>query len=50
MITGYLVRLAKNVGVAVPYNEAIYRLGKENFRPGFTPMRCEDVLAAVRQG
>lgn len=46
-ITGYLVRLAANVGVAVPYNEAIYRLGKANFHPGFEPLRCEDVLAAV---
>ncbi len=33
----------------VPYNRAIYRLGKEKFRPGFEPLRCEDVLAAVER-
>ena len=46
-ITGYLVRLAADVGVRVPYNEAIYRLAKENFHPGFKPLSCEDVLAAA---
>ena len=46
-ITGYLVRLAAKVGVAIPYNEAIYRLGRERFHPGYEPLRCEDVLAAA---
>ena len=46
-ITGYVVRLAARVGVAVPYNEAIYRLAKEKFHPGFEPLSCEEVLAAV---
>jgi len=48
-ITGYIVRLAARVGVAAPYNQAIYRLGQERFHPGFKPLRCEDVLAAVLQ-
>jgi 2-dehydropantoate 2-reductase len=48
-ITGYIVHLAAEHGVPVPYNRAIYRLGKETFRPGFEPLGCEDVLAAVER-
>ena len=49
LITGYIVRLAGEHGVAAPYNRTIYRLGRENFHPGFEPLRCEDVLAAVER-
>jgi 2-dehydropantoate 2-reductase len=49
-ITGYIVELAGRHGVPVPYNRAIYRLGREKFHAGFAPMRCEDVLAAVDRG
>jgi len=48
-ITGYIVRLAAEHGVAAPYNRAIYRLGREMFHPGFEPLRCEEVLAAVER-
>jgi 2-dehydropantoate 2-reductase len=48
-ITGYIVRLAAAHGVAVPYNRAIYRLGREKFRPGFAPLSSEAVLAAVQE-
>lgn len=48
-ITGYVVGLAEQHGVAAPYNRAILKLGREKFRPGFVPMRCEDVLAAVER-
>jgi 2-dehydropantoate 2-reductase len=48
-ITGYIVRLAAEHSVLAPYNRAIYRLGREKFRPGFEPVRCEDVLAAVER-
>jgi 2-dehydropantoate 2-reductase len=48
-ITGYVMRLAAEHGVAVPYNRAIYRLGREKFRPGFAPLLPEEVLAAVNQ-
>ena len=48
-ITGYIVRLAAEHGVAVPYNRAIYRLGREKFRPGFAPLAPEEVLAAVEE-
>jgi len=46
-ITGYMVGLAHEHGVSAPYNRAIYRLGRQLFHPGFEPLRCEDVLAAV---
>jgi 2-dehydropantoate 2-reductase len=48
-ITGYIVRLAAEHDVAVPYNRAICRLGRENFRPGFAPLLPEEVLAAVKE-
>ena len=48
-ITGYVVHLAAEHGVPVPYNRAIYRLGQERFRPGFEPLSCEEVLGAVEQ-
>lgn len=48
-LTGYVLGLAKRAGIAAPYNEAIYRLGQKHFHPGFVPLRCEDVLAAVNQ-
>src|SRR5262249_6268973 len=46
-IPGCIVRLPAEHGVAVPYNRAIYRLGRERFRPGFEPLSPEEVLAAV---
>ena len=48
-ITGYIVGLAAEHRVPVPYNRAIYRLGKQRFHPGFEPLNCEDVLAAVER-
>ena len=48
-ITGYIVGLAAEHGVPAPYNRAIYRLGKGRFHPGFEPLNCEDVLAAVER-
>jgi 2-dehydropantoate 2-reductase len=48
-ITGHIVRLAAEHDVAVPYNRAIYRLGREKFHPGFAPLSPEEVLAAVKE-
>jgi 2-dehydropantoate 2-reductase len=48
-ITGYVVELAAKHGVSVPYNRTILKLGREKFHPGFTPLSCEDVLAAVER-
>jgi 2-dehydropantoate 2-reductase len=49
-ITGYIVRLAAEHRMPAPFNGAIYRLAREKFRPGFAPLSCEDVLAAVERG
>jgi hypothetical protein len=46
-ITGYIVGLAAKHGVPAPYNRAIHRLGLERFHPGFQPLPCGEVLAAV---
>jgi Ketopantoate reductase PanE/ApbA C terminal len=46
-ITVYIADLAVQHGVPAPYNRAILKLGREKFRPGFTPMTCEEVMAAV---
>jgi len=46
-ITGYTVRLAAEHGVAAPYNRAILKLGRDKFHPGFAPLTCEEVRAAV---
>ncbi|MGC1358769.1 MAG: ketopantoate reductase C-terminal domain-containing protein, partial [Xanthobacteraceae bacterium] len=48
-ITGYIVDLAEEHGVPAPYNRAILKLGREKFRPRFTPIACEEVLAAVER-
>lgn len=47
---GYIVHLAGEHGVPAPYNRAVLKLGREKFRPGFTPLACEEVLAAVERG
>jgi 2-dehydropantoate 2-reductase len=48
-ITGYIVGLAAQHGVPVPFNRAILKLGREKFRPGFVPLSCEEVMAAVER-
>jgi len=48
-ITGYVVHLAAEHGVPAPFNRAILRLGREKFHPGFEPLACEEVLAAVER-
>jgi 2-dehydropantoate 2-reductase len=48
-LTGYIVSLAKKNGVNAPFNATIYRLAKEKFGPGFQPIRCEELMAAVKE-
>jgi 2-dehydropantoate 2-reductase len=48
-ITGYIVDLAAEHGMPVPFNRAILKLGREKFHPGFAPITCEEVLAAVER-
>lgn len=48
-LTGYIVRLAEKHHVSAPYNQTIYRLAKEYFKPGFQPMPCEAVADEVEK-
>jgi len=48
-LTGYIVGLAEKYHVSAPYNKTILRLAKDKFGKGFEPMRCEDVLSAVKE-
>jgi 2-dehydropantoate 2-reductase len=46
-LTGYIVKLARKNGAAIPYNRAIYELAREKFGEGFEPLSCREVMAAV---
>lgn len=48
-LTGYIVQLAQRVGVPVPYNRTLLRLGREWFHPGFKPLSCEAVWEQVQE-
>ncbi len=37
-LSGYMLELARNVGVPMPINQAIYEIAKEQFCPGFRPI------------
>ncbi len=37
-LSGYMLKLASNVGVPMPINQAIYEIAKEQFCPGFRPI------------
>jgi 2-dehydropantoate 2-reductase len=48
-ITGYLVRLAGEKGVAAPFNSTLYEIAKEAFgKPGFEPFEPAYLLERVR--
>ena len=42
-LNGYMLELARRVGVSTPINQAIYEIAKERLHPRFTPIE-EDVL------
>lgn len=47
-LTGRILQLADEFGVAVPYNREVYRLCKERFaKTPFEPMSIEEVVKAV---
>ncbi|MDP6909760.1 MAG: ketopantoate reductase C-terminal domain-containing protein, partial [Flavobacteriales bacterium] len=46
-INGYFLKLAQKVGVAVPYNEAIYELFKEWQQEGAQPLTPKEVLSKI---
>ena len=37
-LSGYMLKLARKVGVPMPINQAIYEIAKEQFGPGFKPI------------
>jgi 2-dehydropantoate 2-reductase len=37
-LSGYMLELARNVGIPMPINKAIYEIAKEQFHPGFSPI------------
>ncbi len=37
-LSGYMLELARKVGVSMPINQAIYEIAKEQFRPSFRPI------------
>jgi len=48
-LNGYLLQLAEQQGVSVPYNRAIYRLSKKHFaRPDFQPLSAREVWKDVQ--
>ncbi len=48
-LNGYLLQLAEQQGVSVPYNRAIYRLSKAHFaRPDFQPLSAREVWKEVQ--
>jgi 2-dehydropantoate 2-reductase len=49
-LTGYILKLARQNRVNVPFNETIYELGKERFsKPGFVAMDVKEVWAEVQK-
>jgi 2-dehydropantoate 2-reductase len=47
-LNGRFMRLADELGLAVPYNRAVYALCKERFgKPGFVPLTLEEVSGEV---
>lgn len=49
-LTGYLVRLAREVGLAAPWNEGLYRIAKEGFAdPEFKPLEPAALLSMLEQ-
>ena len=48
-ITGSIVQLAAEHSVAVPYNRAIYRLGREKFHPASSRSRPSRFLRRLKR-
>ena len=46
-LNGYMVELARRVGVSTPISQAIYEIAKERLRPGFTPIEEGDLWEMI---
>ncbi|HUX37449.1 MAG TPA: ketopantoate reductase C-terminal domain-containing protein, partial [Rectinemataceae bacterium] len=49
-LTGYILRLAAESGVAAPWNEGIYQIAKERFAMAeFRPLEASSLLASLQR-
>jgi 2-dehydropantoate 2-reductase len=48
-LNGYMLTLAQKVGLAMPFNRAIYQIAKERFGPRFQPMTETELLVAIQR-
>jgi ketopantoate reductase len=48
-LNGYFIDLAKKHGISAPYNEAVYELCLEHFKPGFKPLTLSQVWQRVME-
>ena len=46
-LNGYLLELARRVGVPMPINQAIYEIAKEHFRSSFKPIEENDLWEMI---
>lgn len=49
-LNGYMLTLAKKVGLPMPINQTIYEIAKERFGPDFQPMTEMELWATIRKG
>lgn len=46
-LNGHMLEIAHRVGVPMPINQAIYEIAKEQFRPGFKPLKEIDLWEMI---
>ncbi len=46
-LNGYMLQLARRVGVSTPISQAIYEIAKERLCPGFTPIEESDLWEMI---
>ena len=46
-LTGYMLELARKVGIPMPINQAIYDIAKEEFGPSFKPIQEIDLWEMI---
>ena len=48
-LNGYMLKLAKKVGLPMPINQTVYEIAKERFGPKFQPMTEKELLSAIQE-
>ena len=46
---GYMLTLARKVGIPMPINQAVYEIAKERFGPNFKPMPEKELVDAIQR-